>query len=67
LELLVDFPGLSQPVAMSALMFVARISLLLLLSDRCGRAARAGRPGSALSLLTRDELPYLLDLHLFLC
>lgn len=33
---------------------------------RCGRAARAGRPGSALSLLTRDELPYLLDLHLFL-
>jgi len=35
-------------------------------SSRCGRAARAGRPGSALSLLTRDELPYLLDLHLFL-
>jgi hypothetical protein len=33
---------------------------------RCGRAARAGRPGCALSLLTRDELPYLLDLHLYL-
>ena len=28
--------------------------------------ARAGRTGRALSLLTRDELPYLLDLHLFL-
>jgi ATP-dependent RNA helicase DDX54/DBP10 len=35
-------------------------------NHRCGRAARAGRPGSALSLLTREELPYLLDLHLFL-
>jgi len=27
---------------------------------------RAGRVGTAYSLLTRDELPYLLDLHLFL-
>ena len=34
---------------------------------RCaGRVARAGRTGRALSLLTREELPYLLDLHLFL-
>lgn len=33
---------------------------------RAGRAARAGRKGSAYSLLTRDEIPYLLDLHLFL-
>lgn len=33
---------------------------------RVGRAARMGRPGTAYSLLTRDELPYLLDLHLFL-
>lgn len=33
---------------------------------RAGRAARAGRKGCALSLLTREELPYLLDLHLFL-
>lgn len=40
--------------------------MLLCCLSRCGRAARAGRPGSALSLLTRDELPYLLDLHLFL-
>ena len=27
---------------------------------------RAGRVGTAFSLLTRDEMPYLLDLHLFL-
>lgn len=33
---------------------------------RGGRAARAGRKGNALSLVTREELPYLLDLHLFL-
>lgn len=39
---------------------------VLLLFSRCGRAARAGRSGAALSLLTRDELPFLLDLHLYL-
>ena len=33
---------------------------------RAGRAARAGRTGTAYSLVTRDELPFLLDLHLFL-
>ncbi len=33
---------------------------------RVGRAARAGRLGTAYSLLTGDELPYLIDLHLFL-
>lgn len=33
---------------------------------RVGRAARMGRAGTAYSLLTRDELPYLLDLHLYL-
>ena len=33
---------------------------------RVGRAARAGRSGFAYSLLTVDELPYALDLHLFL-
>jgi ATP-dependent RNA helicase DDX54/DBP10 len=27
---------------------------------------RMGRPGTAYSLLTREEVPYLLDLHLFL-
>lgn len=29
-------------------------------------SCRMGRPGTAYSLLCRDELPYLLDLHLFL-
>ena len=30
---------------------------------RCGRAARQGRPGVALSLVDPEELPYLVDLH----
>lgn len=33
---------------------------------RAGRAARAGRSGAAYSMCTRDELAYLLDLHLYL-
>jgi len=33
---------------------------------RVGRAARAGRPGRALSLVATDEAPYMLDTHLFL-
>jgi superfamily II DNA/RNA helicase len=33
---------------------------------RAGRAARAGRSGTAVSLVTPDDYPYLLDLHLFL-
>lgn len=33
---------------------------------RVGRVARAGRSGIAYSLLSKDELPYVLDLHLFL-
>lgn len=33
---------------------------------RVGRAARAGRKGCAYSLLTREELAYLVDLNLFL-
>lgn len=33
---------------------------------RVGRAARAGRTGAAFSLLTSEDMPYLLDLHLFL-
>lgn len=33
---------------------------------RAGRAARAGRKGVAISLISKEEMPYLLDLHLFL-
>ena len=33
---------------------------------RVGRAARAGRPGFAFSLVCQEELPFLLDLQLFL-
>ncbi|CAH1738888.1 ATP-dependent RNA helicase DDX54 [Aphis gossypii] len=33
---------------------------------RVGRCARAGKVGQAYSLVTRDEMCYLLDLHLFL-
>ncbi|PKA55115.1 DEAD-box ATP-dependent RNA helicase 29 [Apostasia shenzhenica] len=33
---------------------------------RVGRAARAGRLGTAYSFVTSEDVPYLLDLHLFL-
>ncbi|XP_071476984.1 ATP-dependent RNA helicase DDX54-like [Diadema antillarum] len=33
---------------------------------RVGRVARAGRSGTAYSIIAPDELPYLIDLHLFL-
>jgi len=33
---------------------------------RSGRVARAGRPGTSYNFITRDELGYLVDLHLFL-
>ena len=33
---------------------------------RAGRAARAGRSGRAISLVEPEELPYLVDLHLYL-
>jgi ATP-dependent RNA helicase DDX54/DBP10 len=33
---------------------------------RAGRAARAGRVGRALSFVASDEVPYVVDLHLFL-
>lgn len=33
---------------------------------RVGRAARAGRKGTAFSFVTTEDIPYLLDLHLFL-
>uniref|UniRef100_A0A6N2LTH8 RNA helicase n=1 Tax=Salix viminalis TaxID=40686 RepID=A0A6N2LTH8_SALVM len=33
---------------------------------RVGRVARAGRTGTAFSFVTSEDMPYLLDLHLFL-
>ncbi|OWF35956.1 ATP-dependent RNA helicase DDX54-like [Mizuhopecten yessoensis] len=33
---------------------------------RVGRVARAGRSGTAFSLVAQDEVPYLIDLHVFL-
>ncbi|GAA0145902.1 RNA helicase [Lithospermum erythrorhizon] len=33
---------------------------------RMGRVARNGRPGTAISLVTSEDIPYMLDLHLFL-
>lgn len=33
---------------------------------RVGRVARAGRTGTAFSFVTTEDMPYLLDLHLFL-
>jgi len=33
---------------------------------RAGRAARAGRSGTAISLVEAEELPYLMDLTLYL-
>ena len=33
---------------------------------RVGRVARAGRTGTAFSFMTSEDMPYLLDLHLFL-
>ncbi|XWS23637.1 hypothetical protein CRYUN_Cryun28dG0032000 [Craigia yunnanensis] len=33
---------------------------------RVGRAARAGRTGTSFSFVTSEDMPYLLDLHLFL-
>lgn len=33
---------------------------------RVGRVARAGRSGTAFSLVAQDEVPYLIDLHIFL-
>jgi len=34
--------------------------------NRVGRAARAGRTGTAFSFVTSEDMPYLLDLHIFL-
>ncbi|KAM5238609.1 ATP-dependent RNA helicase DDX54 isoform 2-T2 [Ctenodactylus gundi] len=55
-----DIPLLDNVINYS---FPAKGKLFL---HRVGRVARAGRSGMAYSLVAPDELPYLLDLHLFL-
>ncbi|XP_028914172.1 ATP-dependent RNA helicase DDX54 [Ornithorhynchus anatinus] len=55
-----DIPLLDNVVNYS---FPAKGKLFL---HRVGRVARAGRSGSAYSLVAPDELPYVFDLHLFL-
>ncbi|XP_008570802.1 PREDICTED: ATP-dependent RNA helicase DDX54 [Galeopterus variegatus] len=55
-----DIPLLDNVINYS---FPAKGKLFL---HRVGRVARAGRNGTAYSLVAPDEVPYLLDLHLFL-
>ncbi|XP_032096368.1 ATP-dependent RNA helicase DDX54 isoform X2 [Sapajus apella] len=55
-----DIPLLDNVINYS---FPAKSKLFL---HRVGRVARAGRSGTAYSLVAPDEIPYLLDLHLFL-
>ncbi|XP_007528898.2 ATP-dependent RNA helicase DDX54 [Erinaceus europaeus] len=55
-----DIPLLDTVINYS---FPAKGKLFL---HRVGRVARAGRSGTAYSLVAPDEIPYLLDLHLFL-
>jgi len=56
----IDIPMLDNVVNYN---FPAKPKLFV---HRVGRVARAGRSGSAYSLVSPDEAPYLLDLHLFL-
>lgn len=55
-----DIPLLDNVINYS---FPAKGKLFL---HRVGRVARAGRSGTAYSLVAPEEVPYLLDLHLFL-
>ncbi|NXC45882.1 DDX54 helicase, partial [Penelope pileata] len=55
-----DIPMLDNVINYS---FPAKSKLFL---HRVGRVARAGRSGTAYSLVAPDELPYVFDLHLFL-
>lgn len=61
------FKGLKESLPLSlALMHAVRASTLTVYSMLEGRVARAGRSGTAYSLVSPDEMPFLLDLHLFL-
>ncbi|NXS14337.1 DDX54 helicase, partial [Neodrepanis coruscans] len=55
-----DIPMLDNVINFS---FPAKGKLFL---HRVGRVARAGRSGTAYSLVSPDEMPYVFDLHLFL-
>ncbi|NXA54714.1 DDX54 helicase, partial [Nothocercus julius] len=55
-----DIPMLDNVINYS---FPAKGKLFL---HRVGRVARAGRSGTAYSLVAPDEMPYIFDLHLFL-
>ncbi|XP_067005335.2 ATP-dependent RNA helicase DDX54 [Anabrus simplex] len=56
----IDIPQLDNVINYN---FPAKPKLFV---HRVGRCARAGRSGTAYSLVSSDEYPYLLDLHLFL-
>ncbi|XP_053136337.1 ATP-dependent RNA helicase DDX54 [Hemicordylus capensis] len=56
----IDIPLLDNVINYS---FPAKPKLFL---HRVGRVARAGRSGTAFSLVAPDEAPYVFDLHLFL-
>ena len=56
----IDIPYLDSVINYN---FPAKAKLFI---HRVGRCARAGRSGTAYSLVSVEELPYLLDLHLFL-
>ncbi|KAI4495341.1 hypothetical protein M0804_001542 [Polistes exclamans] len=56
----IDIPHLDNVINFN---FPAKCKLFV---HRVGRCARAGRTGIAYNIITPDEYPYLLDLHLFL-
>eukprot|EP00475_Leptophrys_vorax_P035149 TRINITY_DN5757_c0_g1_i1.p1 TRINITY_DN5757_c0_g1~~TRINITY_DN5757_c0_g1_i1.p1 ORF type:complete len:578 (+),score=188.89 TRINITY_DN5757_c0_g1_i1:170-1735(+) len=56
----IDIPKLDNVINFD---FPSRPKLFV---HRVGRVARAGHPGKAISILTPDELPFMIDLHTFL-
>ncbi|XP_072921603.1 ATP-dependent RNA helicase DDX54 [Hemitrygon akajei] len=56
----IDIPMLDNVINYN---FPSKAKLFL---HRVGRVARAGRSGTAYSLISLDEIPYVYDLHLFL-
>ncbi|KAL9657388.1 hypothetical protein ABK040_014376 [Willaertia magna] len=56
----IDVPNVNNVINLN---FPAKPKLFI---HRVGRAARAGRTGTAFSIVSPDEIPYVLDLELFL-